>query len=49
MITKCDKFGLQIAMGLHSATDYKVIQYIYLSRFVLTFTIIHNLNLICKT
>ena len=26
-IEKCDKFGLQISMGLHSATDYKVIQY----------------------
>ena len=26
-ITKCDKFGLQIAMGLQSKTDYKMIQY----------------------
>ena len=26
-ITKCNKFGLQIAMGLQSARDYKVMQY----------------------
>ena len=26
-ITKCDKFGLQIATGLQSAMDSKVIQY----------------------
>ena len=26
-ITKSDKFGLEIATGLQSATDYKVIQY----------------------
>ena len=25
-ITNCDKFGLQIAMGLQNAMDYKVIQ-----------------------
>ena len=25
-ITKCDKFGSQIATGLQRATDYKVIQ-----------------------
>ena len=26
-VTKCDKFGLQIAMELQSTTDYKVMQY----------------------